>query len=227
MNKNKSVPPIGTFSLSPTLSYKDYCVSDDGVTHINVWSRGQTDLGQYLSHFSNIPFEHPEFGRFASREGFWHWLRNGMVDDELRNLHGIAAKRRGQEGRGEFQYVPNFSEEIISATYLTLLQHPSIAKLFLASSLPFTHYYVMPDNENGGKLVKEGSGAKWQCDGLEELRAEMQANMIPQIWQRRQRHYRQAREAQARQELHALSFENAQQRPTRSAQTPQLLRKQS
>jgi hypothetical protein len=48
--------------------------SEDGVTHINVYSRGNTELGRLLSNFAHTPFSHPEFGEFASVEGFWYWL---------------------------------------------------------------------------------------------------------------------------------------------------------
>jgi hypothetical protein len=42
--------------------------SEDGVTHINVYSRGNTELGRLLSNFAHTPFSHPEFGEFASVE---------------------------------------------------------------------------------------------------------------------------------------------------------------
>lgn len=67
---------------------------EDGVDHINIFSKGQTPLGRFLSNFTHCPFQHPEFGAFNSIEGFWFWL--GSRDDKLRQLHSFAAKKYGQ-----------------------------------------------------------------------------------------------------------------------------------
>lgn len=46
----------------------------DGVTHINIYSKGKTQLGRVASNFAYFPFEIPNDGRFSSVEGYWHWL---------------------------------------------------------------------------------------------------------------------------------------------------------
>jgi hypothetical protein len=53
---------------------------EDGVTHINIYSKGKTELGRWLTNFSYSPFNHPEYGKFLSMEGFWYW------DSRPRNL---------------------------------------------------------------------------------------------------------------------------------------------
>ena len=42
-----------------------YLPKDDGVTHINIYSKGQTELGGLLSNFSRTPFVHPKYGELA------------------------------------------------------------------------------------------------------------------------------------------------------------------
>ena len=50
-------------------------LADDGVTHINVYSKGTTALGRALSNFAHIPFMVVPNGRFESIEAYWYWLR--------------------------------------------------------------------------------------------------------------------------------------------------------
>ena len=69
---------------------------EDGVSHINVWSRGTTDLGRDLSNFAHTPFVHPRYGPFQSVEGFWYWLSTGQKEIKLRHLWGYLAKEEGK-----------------------------------------------------------------------------------------------------------------------------------
>ncbi len=45
----------------------------DGVDHINIYSKGKTSLGRFLSNFVQADIE-TEDGDFASVEGYWYWL---------------------------------------------------------------------------------------------------------------------------------------------------------
>ena len=47
---------------------------NDGVDHINVYSKGATELGRFLTNMNNIPVN-TKHGRFQSVEGYWHWLK--------------------------------------------------------------------------------------------------------------------------------------------------------
>jgi hypothetical protein len=72
--------------------------SEDGIGHINVYSKAKTKLGRELSNFSFSPFTHPEDGKFNSIEGYWYWL--GCKQEKLRKVWGYAAKRLGREYGG-------------------------------------------------------------------------------------------------------------------------------
>ena len=50
-------------------------LEDDGITHINVYSKGATALGRALSNFARIPVMVVPNGRFESVEAYWYWLR--------------------------------------------------------------------------------------------------------------------------------------------------------
>jgi len=125
---------------------KNYLPVNDGVDHINVYSRGNTELGRWLSNFARAPFIHPLYGVFESIEGFWYWLGTGKSVEALRGTHGLAAKRLGKQ----YLKVPcdNFEEEIRQAITYKLEQHPQYLKMLRESSLPLAHYYYYGEPEN-------------------------------------------------------------------------------
>jgi len=136
----------------------------DGVTHINVYSHGKTELGRLLSNFAHTPFHHPTFGWFESMEGYWYWLGTGMQHDDLRRYWGYEAKRIGK--MYERATFPNFEELIEEGLYYKLLWHPEIQELIVNSTLPFYHYYTY----GGGAKIIMPSNTEWLLDCLEELR---------------------------------------------------------
>lgn len=69
-------------------------ITDDGITHINVYSKGKTELGRLLSNFSHTPFYGNDI-LFNSVEGWWQWFTTGKEYDYLKYLYGFKAKKRG------------------------------------------------------------------------------------------------------------------------------------
>ena len=47
--------------------------TEDGITHINIYSKGQTELGKMLSNFAKFPIQTVD-GNFMSVEGYWYFL---------------------------------------------------------------------------------------------------------------------------------------------------------
>jgi len=132
----------------------NYSPIDDGVTHINVWSKGRTELGRLLSNFAHTPFKHPEYGHFASVEAFWYWLSLGQTNDELRGLHGFQSKQAGRLIRDEvlkhskLPHVENFDAKIKKAILCKIEQNDHVKELLRLSELPLTHYYVWGTSES-------------------------------------------------------------------------------
>ena len=135
-----------------TLSDVKVHQDDDGITHINIGKNGKTKLGQMLAHFYESPFEHPYFGRFASVEGFWHYVQNKERDDKLRSLSGMAAKNYGK--LLTWCYVERFYDIIASANYYKIEQNQELHDLFVESTLPFDLYYL---REATGDAEGQGS----------------------------------------------------------------------
>lgn len=154
--------------------------NDDGITHINIYSKGNTKLGRFLTHFARTPFQHPVYGNFESVEGLWYFLKTGMKDNYLKSLFGYAAKEHGKK----LAVVPleNFDQLINEANRIKLDTYPEIRKAIKESSIPFTHYYVFGDfNWDKGKrlwaensVIRESKGGKVLVSFWESIRTELQ-----------------------------------------------------
>jgi hypothetical protein len=138
----------------------------DGVDHINIYSKGKTPIGRWLSHFTFAPFVHPRFGKFFSVEGFWYWRLSAYTaeSERLRVLCGYSAKQYGRElTRVIDPDSDGFKEDIVDAEIAKLDAHPKQREEFLATTLPLVHYYEY----QSGRVL--GSG-QWVIEELSRLR---------------------------------------------------------
>lgn len=149
-----------------------YTHENDGVDHINIFSKGKTELGRMLSHFYLAPFIHSYFGPFQSMEGLWYYVRAEQPDDKLRMLHGHEAKFYGKELKSKF--LSNFHTIVIDANYQKIVQNDDIKKLMIESTLPFDHYYIF-GNDKSYKQVKLAQ-FEWLIDGFESIRTKLKNN---------------------------------------------------
>lgn len=152
---------------------------EDGVTHINIYSQGDTELGKMLSHFWRGSFRHPFYGKFESMEGFWYYIkaRADTPEEEerrqqLRRLAGWEAKKVGRTF--ENVHVDHFQEVIMSGNLSKIRQTPRIQELMMESHLPFDHYYLMGKN----RYPVRPAGYEWLIAGFEEIRDRVQAGTI-------------------------------------------------
>lgn len=136
---------------------------EDGVTHINIYSKAKTDLGKWLSNFTHEPFTMPHKGEFNTIEGYWYWLQCG--DNRLRTLNGFKCKELGKQLIDEKSSAlpPKFVDNIKAALDLKLKVNNTRPHQFSESYLPFCHYY-----EYGGKRVD--SGYEWIVEHFEDRR---------------------------------------------------------
>ncbi|QFG06627.1 hypothetical protein HWC59_gp04 [Proteus phage Myduc] len=148
--------------------------ANDGKDHINIYTKGKTELGRMLSNLYDCKFEVPGYGRFNSLEGFWYYYLTGCRFEELKGMGGFKAK---SFGRTKCQYriddeeigvVGEHREVILEAIRCKLRQNRNILKLLTESTLPLSHYYAKPNREfsthyNIAKFV-------WQVEEFERLR---------------------------------------------------------
>jgi hypothetical protein len=141
----------------------------DGIDHINIFSRGKTELGRILSNLYAAWFEHPEDGWFRSIEAYWHYLKiNHPQREELRATSGPKALRLGRDLRrtyGERKISEQeFQRKIRLALEAKSAQYSLIRDLLTESDLPFRHYYVY-----FSKTVVNGSH-QWVVEIWEQIR---------------------------------------------------------
>lgn len=143
---------------------------DDGLTHINIYSKGKTAVGRWGSNFQYAPFVHPKYGRFDSIEGLWYWLSvspDHPRREELRHLSGPEAKSVGRDLRGkDWVGTDGFEEDIKLGLRAKFASYSEELAAFRQTTLPLAHYYVMY-----GK-VKTVSDGKWILDELDRIRRE-------------------------------------------------------
>lgn len=140
---------------------------NDGIDHINIYSKGRTALGRKLSNFAHIIFYHPQHGVFASVEAYWYWLGTGMKHNGLRRLYGASAKSAGIRELPVKMPDDEFRKHICDAITLKLAQNHDLALALAQSELPFRHYYAYGTPK---PAVHESKKHQWQLDHILSLR---------------------------------------------------------
>jgi hypothetical protein len=158
---------------------------DDGITHINIYSKAKTFLGRQLSNFAYTPIVLKE-GLFNSIEAYWYfaqlelWCENDSrpTSEELMDLKhrsGYYAKKYGKElcikyfkgGAITLQQDEEFKDKILTALNAKAEQTPNLKGMLAVSELPFTHYYCF------GSKVIEPKQYYWQVEFWEKLRKDL------------------------------------------------------
>jgi hypothetical protein len=138
---------------------------NDGIDHINVYSKSKTTIGRQLSNFAATPFTYNGLN-FSSVEAAWYFFKTGQKHHFLRELTGFAAKRDGKRlERIEF---PEFNETILECIRCKFRQNKKLLMDFAATSLPLSHYYYWGEEDNP-KIVRLPQ-YQWIVDELERIR---------------------------------------------------------
>lgn len=134
--------------------------NEDGITHVNVFSKSRNKLGRMLSNFAETPIDSEE-GHFVTVESWWYWTKMNNInasclipiftDEQLSEMK----EKVGKEAKSYFRalYKDDSTEfsptkEQLKITYkLKLEQHPHIKEMLILNELPLTHYYMMFDKK--------------------------------------------------------------------------------
>lgn len=135
----------------------------DGIDHVNIYSKGKTELGRFLSNFAHSPIN-TEDGSFNSIEGYWYWLSSR--DDKLRQLSGWQAKSYGRSISAKDWFDDEiFKEKIRKAIFIKINNNPTMLKQLQELELPLQHYYVY-----GDKIINVPDN-NWVIDYLESFKS--------------------------------------------------------
>lgn len=117
----------------------------DGIDHVNMYSKGNTNLGRFLTNFAHTPID-LEDGHFESIEAYWYWLSIPAYAPErdiLAGMYGWKAKDMGRKLRKKYRpvHIPDFEERIRKAVRTKLRTHTAWQSSPYVN-LPIEHYYV-------------------------------------------------------------------------------------
>lgn len=147
------------------LRYSDLNSLHDGINCINIFSRGETELGRQLSNFAHLPFEF-EGEKFQSAEGWYYWFSRGQ-EPIMKFLHGSEAKKVGETLQREKEIDAELLKKVF---YAKLNSYPDLKEKVKNSTLSFVHYYVM----HGRKILPE---SHWNGELWNVVRKEIQQSI--------------------------------------------------
>lgn len=145
---------------------------NDGVDHINIYTKGKTLLGRLLTNLHDCQFTVPDYGTFQSLEGFWYYYLTGCQHEEFKNKRGFDAKKYGKTKRDDRIDKDGLTEEqksvILEAIRCKLRQNKQILIALAKSELPFAHYYFYGEPENAKIIELPQYG--WMIEEFDRLR---------------------------------------------------------
>lgn len=128
----------------------------DGITHINIYSKAETELGRFLTNFAFCPINTDE-GIFNSIEGYWGYLKinpDNKEREKLKELYGLKAKQKAneilknQDVRYERIDFDDKINEAIRLKFNTYMARDIFIKHKDILNLPITHYYYFGNKDN-------------------------------------------------------------------------------
>lgn len=139
----------------------------DGVTHINIFSRGKTPLGKALTNMSDLGFKINKLGYFNTMEGYYWYVSTGSLYPEFMRLTAFEARRKGLKMKRVDD--PAFKDKIKTAILIKLRTHQWILDDLNKTNLPLTHYYVYGKSDDDC-VVRPANNSLWIVDYIESLR---------------------------------------------------------
>lgn len=122
----------------------------DGLDFINIYSRGETKIGKWMSNFQKINII-IDGKNVSSLEGYWYYLLTGK--SYLLRLHGYSAKMHGMKESRIYEEDDAFREKFIKAIDLKIKSNITMFSEFLNYdiNIPLVHFYA----KDKGKPIKE------------------------------------------------------------------------
>ena len=146
--------------------------SNDGINHINMYSKAQTAFGRMLSNFAHFEFDAPAGdGHFVSIEAYWYYmsLPQSVNRDSIRNKYGYLAKKTGRTLRSQISennlvFRQDFEKCILDAIRLKIKANKHLFKQEY-KTLPIVHYYLLPD----GRPFDVSNDFPWLIAGINQI----------------------------------------------------------
>lgn len=150
-----------------TLSCDEVILLKDGKDYINVYSAGNTLLGQNLSNFARTPFSWNN-KMYESVEGWWYSTLTGK---DFSSLYGFKAKQLGRQHLKIRDGITR--EELLAVLQAKLAWNSMLVEQLVLNPLPFSHHYVVHNwNQKGeadGEYKMSADPYLWTADLWREI----------------------------------------------------------
>jgi hypothetical protein len=157
------------------MKYPGLIVKDEGITHINMSSYSNTEIGRFLAQKSRYKISHHRYGEFVTIENLWVWLRDAEHLDKIKRMNNRQLKQRLRTA--EKVEIRNFKAIILDAHYIRLKQHPEMMESFVTSELPLDLYY-----KSGEWYERPSYATYWLIPALEDLRRMLKQGEYDPAW---------------------------------------------
>lgn len=147
---------------------------EEGVDHINISTKSNTEIGRWLSMLYFREFKHPLLLNFNSLQHFNYYLLDADHRDELRTYEPTH-NLKPHFGRVIRKKIPNHKALILQAMYFKILGSPIQIQRLIESELPFDGYIEIQATGIRSRYEE----ASWMVAGAEEIRAAFKADRNP------------------------------------------------
>lgn len=153
----------------------------DGITHVNIYSKGRTSLGQALSNMCLFTFEYNGL-TFHSVEQAWHYFKflhiNKTVAEAIMNMDDAYAIKKyakpyNNEATAQYVQSEDFHKLMKDVIWTRLNEDHSLQLQIRNSHLPFAHYYAFGNDVTGYKVVDESQKYAWLINIFKKYREQL------------------------------------------------------
>lgn len=165
----------------------NYIPINDGKDHINIYTKGSTELGRLLTNLSDVPVKVGDLN-FRTLEGLWYFTLLSLTDSLdkvnlkiLMNENGFKVKSHSREVISSHNLInevdkirdtEEFRTSIKNFITIKIISNDKLMKMLKESELPLTHYYYYGKLEN--PKVHYLNEYQWMTDHIVELRNKLQ-----------------------------------------------------
>lgn len=155
----------------------------DGINHINIYSKGKTNLGKRLTNMHHFTFRYDNI-EFISVEQAWHFYKfcgyPEIANKVLQFKNSFEclkfARDNKQEDSAEHVQTPIFQQLMKDVIRTRIECDIELQNMLRNSWLPFEHYYVY-----GDKIQDQRNKYEWLLDIFEEYRTELHFEYLDEL----------------------------------------------
>jgi len=146
--------------------------TSDSTNHIWLSPCSSTKVGRMLHIGALVPFDDPEYGRFASMYAFWYWYAVS-TEDHLRSLHADDLVKSPIQG---MPISDSIALTLHTVNQRRFFNNSQLLEQLLVSDLPFQAYDLIYSNLYRDWMVLQINELDWYVRSLEKIRQQARSH---------------------------------------------------